>query len=197
MSSSPDPVSFAQLTPVAAPAPAPSVEAAASKAHALIAAAEAEADRIRSAAFASGFEAGREEIRAELQPSVAALMSVIESVRTLEAEMADRVEPQAVELAIQVAERVVAGTIAVEPARVLDVIRGALRTMVERERLSVLVNPEDLPFVREAMPEVEVHEERRVSRGGAIVRTHLGEVDASIETKLARAHEALVAELAS
>jgi flagellar assembly protein FliH len=61
--------------------------------------------------------------------------------------------------------------------------------------VTVLVNPSDVELVREALPELDVHEERRVSRGGAVVRTSLGEVDASIETKLARAREAMLEEL--
>ena len=39
--------------------------------------------------------------------------------------------------------------------------------------------------------------ERRVTRGGAIVRTAEGEVDATLETKLARAREVLEDELAA
>jgi flagellar assembly protein FliH len=37
----------------------------------------------------------------------------------------------------------------------------------------------------------DVQAERRVGRGGAIVRTTEGEVDASVATKLARAREVL------
>jgi flagellar assembly protein FliH len=40
-----------------------------------------------------------------------------------------------------------------------------------------------------------VQAERRVARGGAIVRTVEGEVDATLQTKLTRAREALEAEL--
>jgi flagellar assembly protein FliH len=200
MSSSPSPVDFEQLTPVASAEPAPSLETAAVKARALVAAAEAEAERIRSEAFAAGhaagFAAGRTEAAASLAPTATAIASVLEDVRRHEAELSDRVESQAVELAVQVAERVVAASIEASPSRVLDVVRGALRTMVERERVTVLVNPEDLALIRDALPDLEVHEERRVSRGGAIVRTSLGEVDASVETKLARAREALLEELA-
>jgi flagellar assembly protein FliH len=200
MSLSPNPVDFEQLTPVAPPEPAPSLESASRQARALLATAEAEAARIRSEAFATGhaegFAQGRADAVVELAPTAEAVGSVLSGVRVLEAETADRVESQAVSLAMLVAERVVAATISVEPARVLDVVRGALRTMIERERVTVLVNPDDLPFIREALPDVELHEERRVTRGGAIVRTSLGEVDASVETKLARAHEALLAELA-
>jgi flagellar biosynthesis/type III secretory pathway protein FliH len=101
----------------------------------------------------------------------------------------------------------VAGAVEVEPERVLDVIRGALRALVERERVVIQVNPEDLAIVREGLDElagslggmehVEVQEERRVARGGAVVRTSVGEVDAKIRTKLDRAQAAVEAQLRS
>jgi len=206
MSSSPDAaagraVDFGQLTPVAAPEPAPDLHQAAQKARQLVAAAEAEAERIRSearmAGHAEGFDAGRAESLAEMAPTVAAVAEVLAGVCELEASHADRVEAEAVELSVRIAEKVVAGVVAVEPSRVLDVVRGALRTMVERERVTVLVHPDDVALLREAMPDLDVHEERRVTRGGALLRTAYGEIDATLETKLSRAHEAVVAELSA
>ena len=204
MSSSPEagaavPVDFGQLTAVAPPEPAPSLEQAALTARRLVAAAEAEADRIRTeardAGFSDGFAAGREAALAEMAPVAHAADATFGAVRALEAEYADRVEKQAVELAMHVAEKVVAGVVAVEPERVLDVVRGALRTMIERERITVLVHPDDVEPLRHGMPDLDVHEERRVTRGGAIVRTAYGEIDATLETKLARAREAILEEL--
>jgi flagellar biosynthesis/type III secretory pathway protein FliH len=201
MATDPVTVDFGQLTPSAAHKPAPSLEHAALKARALVAAAEAEADRIRlearSAGHAEGFAAGREDALQEMAPTVQAALETLAAVHALEGDHADRVEQQAVELAMQVAERVVAGTVAVEPARVLDVVRGALRTLVERERVTVLVHPDDVELLREGFPDLEVYEERRVRRGGAIVRTAYGEIDARLETKLDRARETIVKELAS
>jgi flagellar biosynthesis/type III secretory pathway protein FliH len=194
-------VDFGQLTPVVQPKPELSYEEAARTARSLVAAAEAEADRIRSeartAGHADGFAAGRAEALAEMAPSVAAIDEVLASVRELESSHADRVEGRAVELAVSIAEKVVAGAISVSPERVLDVVRGALRTMIERERVTVLVNPADVPLLREAMPDLDVHEERRVARGGALLRTAQGEIDATLDTKLSRAREAVVAELSS
>jgi flagellar assembly protein FliH len=214
MSSSPDAavdVDFGPLTPVAPPEPAPSLEQAALNARRLVAAAEAEADRIRDEARAAGrtegLAAGRAEALAQAAPSLSAAAEALTAVRALEADLAERVEAQAVELALQVAERVVAGTIAVAPERLLDVVRGALRTIIERERVTLLVHPEDLDLMREGVAEVtgalggiehiEVQEERRVARGGAILRTRVGEVDARIETKLARVRSAVEKELSS
>jgi flagellar assembly protein FliH len=207
MSSSPSAVDFAQLTPVAPVEPAPSLEGAARQARELVAAAEAEADRIRSDAFAAGHADGRAEALAQLAPVAEAFGSALDSLRELEASTADRIERPAVELAVAMAERVVAGTIAAEPARLLDIVRGALRTIVEREHVTVLVHPDDLDLMRSGIADVvgslggiehvEVQEERRVGRGGAILRTSFGEVDARVGTKLARVRDAMSAELSS
>jgi flagellar biosynthesis/type III secretory pathway protein FliH len=203
---------FEQLAP---PAPdqqrIPSMGEAASQARKIVAAAEAEAERIRTEAaqqgHAAGFEAGRAEARADLAPVVAAVSEAVEQLRDKQEHAADAVERQAVVLAVEIAEKVVAGAIAVEPERVLDVVRGALRAIVERERLVIQVNPDDLGLVTEGMEElagslggiehVDVQEERRVPRGGATVRTSVGEVDARISTKLERAREAVEAQLGS
>jgi flagellar assembly protein FliH len=42
---------------------------------------------------------------------------------------------------------------------------------------------------------LEAQGERRVSRGGAVLRTPVGELDARLETQLARAREVLQREL--
>ena len=128
--------------------------------------------------------------RRRSSPAVQALHAAAEALAAERGALADQVEARAVELALELAEKVVAGAIAAQPERVLDVVRGALRCLVERERVIVLVNPEDLDLVRGAIDDlaaelggiehVEVQEERRVGRGGAIVRTTASEVDASI-----------------
>lgn len=182
-----------------------------SRAEALVAAAQQEAHAIREQArregYAEGMVAGRAELRELGEPAVQALSEAIERVRELEAQACDAVESQAAVLAVDIAEKVVAGAIAVEPERVLDVVEGALRAIVERERLVIQVNPDDLAIVREGLDEltgslggidhVEVHEERRVPRGGAVIRTVVGEIDATIRTKLERAREAVKQELGS
>jgi flagellar assembly protein FliH len=181
---------------------------------AVVAAARAEADAIREQARAEGLAIGRaegaaavvEEARTHLQPAAQALRDAADAVAALQAEAAERTEHRAVELAIELASKVVAGAIEVQPERVLDAVRGGLRCLVERERIQVMVNPDDLALVREAMDDlaaelggiehVEVQEERRVARGGALVRTNDVEIDGSLETKLERAREVVMAELA-
>jgi flagellar assembly protein FliH len=193
---------FMALEPLAPPV-TPANEAAAVMD--VLAEARAEAERLREAARAEGFAAGRADAVAALEPALAALTQAVADVHAQQVEAADQLERRAVELGLVLARKIIGGALEVEPERVLEAVTGALRGIVERERVTVLVNPDDLEIVREAMDNLkaslggiehcEVQAERRVGRGGCIVRTPVGDVDARVETKLERAGEVVAAAL--
>jgi len=171
-----------------------------------LAAAQAELELLRVAAHNEGYAAGRAEALALVTPAVAALGEAAAALDAERVAIADRLEEEALDLALAIAERVVAGTIAVEPSRVIEAVRGALRGITDRSRITVLVNPDDLHLVRGAadgligqlggIEHLDVQAERRVGRGGAVVRHPEGEVDAMIATKLERARELVESQLA-
>ena len=172
---------------------------------AALAKAEADAAALRAEARDDGLREGRDEALVALTPALEALNQAAEAMRADQLARADRLEAHAVDLALFLAEKVLGGAIAVQPELVVESVRGALRGIVERERVTVLVHPDDLELVREAMDGVraslggiehcEVQAERRVARGGAVVRTPVGDVDARVETKLERASEVVAAAL--
>jgi len=186
---------FEQLEP---PAPAPWEDAVADDVAAIAAAAHRDG-------FARGYEDGAAQARAALVPAAAALADALAQVETLRDGAVEALEREAVGLALELAEKVLAGALAVQPERVLDSVRGALRRLADREHIVIAVNPEDLPLVREATADlvaklggierVEVQAERRVGRGGAIVRTEVGEIDGTVGAKLESARRAVEAEL--
>lgn len=183
--------------------------AARNEAEALLASARAEADGIRDLAcaegHAQGYAAGREEALAQAAPAVQALAEALVQAQAERERVTDDMEEAAVGLALQIADKALTGAITARPERVVDVVRGALRCLVERERVTILVHPEDLEFVRESVDSlvrqlggiehIEVQEERRVQRGGAIVRSTTGEIDARLQTKLDRAREIIQREI--
>ncbi|WP_028057377.1 FliH/SctL family protein [Candidatus Solirubrobacter pratensis] len=170
-----------------------------------LAQARADAEQLREAAWAEGYAAGRAEAMSALEPALAALADAVAGIKAEQVAATERLERSAVELGLALAEKVLAGVLAVEPERVVESVRGALRGLVERERITVLVNPADLELVAGAMEElraslggiehVVVEAERRVARGGCVVRTQDGDVDAGVDTKLARAREVIEQEL--
>ena len=195
---------FAPLEPVAPPpsaGPAPSAAAAEPPRPAI------DVDRIRAEAHAEGYAQGAADARSVVEPAAQALHAAAAELIALRESLCDQTERSAVELALRIAEQAVQGAIAAQPERVLDTVRGALRRLVERERVILLVAPDDLELVREHADEViaelggvehlEVQADRRVGRGGAMVRTGEAEVDATLETKLSRAREVIEEELSA
>ena len=192
--------------PVTVAAPAPS-ESGPDAVLSALAAAEAQAEAMRAAAREEGLREGREEALAALAPALEALNQAVEGMQMEQIARAERLEAHAVDLGLFLAEKVIGGALAVEPALIVEAVRGALRGIVERERVTVLVHPDDLELVRDAMDDIraslggiehcEVQADRRVSRGGAVVRTPDGDVDARVETKLTRAREVVEHALSS
>lgn len=158
-------------------------------------------EEARERGHGEGFAAGQQQGREQLEPVIAAMIEALAGIEQERDEVSAAVEQAAVELALKIAEQVLAGQLEADPTVVVDIVRGALRRLVDRERVTVLVNPEDLELLREMAPTLvaelggiehcEVQSERRVGRGGAIVRTAEGEIDATIQTKLDRVRETL------
>ena len=177
----------------------------------LIAQATAEAESIRELARSEGRREGcaegRREALAEISIAALALGEAIQGVERLREELSAELERDAVELAFALTAQILAGALDAEPERVVDVVRGALRRIAERRRITILVDPKDLEIVSGAIGELraqtggielcEIQSDRRIGRGGAIVRTAEGEVDLSIDTQLERAREIVQAELQS
>jgi flagellar assembly protein FliH len=198
------------LDPTAAPPPAPAQMqrvAAQPSPQDIVAQAYAEAEAIRAQAREDGFTAGLQAAHAELATAAEALAAALQSVADMRGEIADHVERGAIALGLRIAEQALGAAVEVDPDRVVDAVRGALRRLTERDRVTILVNPADMDTVRAATTDLmarlggiescDVQAERRVSRGGAVVRTVEGDVDSTLETKLARAREVLLAELSS
>lgn len=165
----------------------------------------AEAAAARDAGHQAGYAAGLAEAQEQMAAGIAALAAAAAEVGLERERVSSAVETAAVELGLRIAEQALGAAVEARPEAVVDVVRGALRRLVERDRVTILVNPEDLDLVRDAsdalMAELggiehcDVQVERRVARGGVIVRTIEGEVDATLSTKLARARETLAEEL--
>ncbi len=121
--------------------------------------------------------------------------------RAMEDEARDGVVQLALELASRVIKRVVSGN----PEAVVDQVRAAIGLVMESTRVVVLVHPDDLAVVELAWPmlierlgkaeRATLRGDETVGRGGCVVRTGergQGTIDARIQTQLDRLAEALL-----
>jgi flagellar assembly protein FliH len=163
-------------------------------------------EQARVEGHAAGYAAGTEQARAEAEPLLASIAAAARSVADTREELAETLTAQAGELALLTAEHIIAGAIAAEPQRITDVVRGALRRLSDRHRVTVLVNPEDLELLSGSVKalqaelggieNLDVHADRRIARGGAIAQTVYGEIDVTIGAQLQTAREIVAAALA-
>ncbi len=158
-------------------------------------AAEAQREAELRAAHGAGYEEGVAAGRAEVSGAARALAAAAAELQEARGRAAEDAEPVAVELALQIAAKVLAGALEARPELVLDVVRGALRRLTEPLPATLLVNPDDADLVRDSLAELntehgaelKVRAERRVERGGCVVSTKAGEIDAQVSAQLERA----------
>src|SRR5436190_12713505 len=90
------------------PAPPVLAEDAADVVMETLAQARAEAEQLREAARAEGFAAGHAEAMGSLEPALAALAEAVSGMELAQVEASERLERQAVELGLALAEKVLA-----------------------------------------------------------------------------------------
>jgi flagellar assembly protein FliH len=177
----------------------------------VLSAVRAEAEQIRAQAWAAGEAEGRAAglaaARADAGPALAALASSAQAIAALRTQVLEELEADAVEMALRLAEQILAGVLSVQPERVIDVARNALRHLAERRRVTLVVNPDDMELVSECVEQLQselggiehlgVQSDRRVARGGALARTDTGDIDAGIDVQLGRARELVADALAA
>jgi flagellar assembly protein FliH len=175
----------------------------------VLSAAYADADQIRQQARATGEAEGRAAgmaaARDEMEPALQAMAGAVAALEVVREDLIAQLENDAVTLALQLAEQIVAGAIEVAPERVIEIAGVALRRIRDRRHVTLVVNPSDLDHISHSVAalraelggieQLNVQSDRRVGRGGVLARTDEGEVDASIETQLARVKEIVAAEL--
>ena len=156
------------------------VASARTRAAAIVAGAEA----AREAARREGFEAGRQE-------GLAQVTELLARARAATSEQTAAAENDLRTLAVRIAEKILARELALAPGAVVDIVRAALAAAANRTPLVVRVHPDDVEIVRAARPELTVHAEPAVARGGCLVDTEVGTIDARLDVQLAAIERAL------
>ena len=118
---------------------------------------------------------------------------VIHSLKQMLPQIAREMESALIELALESAKKIVSG-VKIDAKMVETVVREALTQVQDTSEVSIRLHPEDLMLLRkhkspllEGLPEtgpLRFAASEDVSRGGCIVQTRFGLIDAQRETKL-------------
>ena len=152
--------------------------------------AEAELARLREAARAEGYAEGLAAGRVEGEQACGRMKQLAESFGNTLDNFDFRLADMVLELALDVARQVVAGELAARPERILDVVNLALKQMAETSREArLLLNPDDAALVRPHLDQVldknrlRIVEDVRIVRGGCLIETSQGDLDATLPAR--------------
>ena len=149
-----------------------------------------ECARLRETARAEGYAEGVAAGRAEIDANAVRMRQLAESFSSTLDNLDFRLADMVLELALDVARQVVAGELSVRPERLLDVVNLALKQMAETSRESrLLLNPDDAALVRPHLEGVldksrlRIVEDARIVRGGCLIETSQGDLDATLPAR--------------
>lgn len=145
-------------------------------------------------------QAQAEQAAQELASAVAALEEIARQLADPLINAADELEPELLLLATTLARRVIMAELNTRSELVEGVLHQALQRLPSRHMpVQVRVNPEDLAVVETY---AEAHDERiqwvadaELTRGGCLIEAGPSRIDATIETRLAQAIDAVWGEL--
>ena len=144
-----------------------------------------------------GFEIGEKKAAKKAER----LEAVLNQIQQLKQNLIKQTEKELLDMVFKIAEKVVHTQINYGTNAITDTIIHAIRIAAEKSRITLRVNPEDYEFVERLRPEIfsqfkelktmTVNSDASVTRGGCLLETARGNVDASIETQLEKLSQAI------
>lgn len=141
---------------------------------------------------------GREIGKAEMTGMLSAAAAQAERLR-------QRAGDQMIQLATQMAARILEEELACRPERIQLLARKALKEAKWAQWVRIKANPEDIEMLEKGkkefltflsnVNELSISADPKVPRGGCIVETDAGEVDATLETQVSAMYRSLKKEL--
>jgi len=163
---------------------------------------EKERKEAETAGFAAGREAGYAEGRAEVQRLVERAHQILERAQEKRAEILAETEQQIVDLVLLIARKVIKIISENQRNVVVSNVVQALRKVKGRGDIIIRVNVDDLKLTTEhtkdfiqlieGVKNIQVVEDSSVDRGGCIIETDFGEIDARISSQLAELEQKIL-----
>lgn len=145
-------------------------------------------------ARSAGYRQALDEGAAALVSAADALSQALNEVTRLRASLLKNSTEDMVQLVMAISEQVIGAEVATRPEFVFDTLKSALQNALKADEYEVRVHPDDLAQVVEHKPlflaavsglrELRFGADAKISRGGCIVESRLGQVDATIDSRL-------------
>lgn len=141
--------------------------------------------------YQKGFEEGQRTEKEKLDGALNALQRIFEEFALLRQSLYNEAEMAIVKLSLSIARKLLDREIAVNPDSVLSVARCALRKVVDPTKIKIRINPSDIKTVENHKDDIlgqlgknsaiRIESDGTIQRGGCIIETSFGDIDAQID----------------
>lgn len=141
--------------------------------------------------YEEGFKKGEAAAREEFKPFLETIEGLISDLSGFRKNMYDKVEREMIEMVVSLAKKVIHFEFSTRDDAVQEMIRLAVQSVLDRESMVIKINPADKGYAESFRPELhhlfgeikniifEAHS--GVERGGCVVESNFGVIDARIE----------------
>lgn len=155
--------------------------------------------------FSKGEQAGMELGQKRFEPILRGFQQALLELERIKKDLCLQAEKETVELALAIAKTVVCHEVHTNRSVVVHVIREALKNAVDLEHIKIRMNPIDLELISGSghqllnpsgeIEKIAFEEDETIQRGGCVIETNFGDIDARIERQLRVVEEVLRSEL--
>jgi flagellar biosynthesis/type III secretory pathway protein FliH len=159
---------------------------------------------VHAGAQQQGYNDGLARAQAEVQAQLVEALAAVTAAQNERHRFAQEQEQALADLALKIARKVIGAHLEADPAIVARIVESTVGDLEPTTSLKVRVHPEDVHFVEQSRAElermvagpgtIEILGDLAVERGGVVLESPVGEVDARIETKLAVLETAFAAQ---
>ncbi len=149
--------------------------------------------------YKEGHDKGSEDGLKEATSLMESLIEAVDSLKNVRRSFYEKSEKEMVDLVSRTVAEIVYRETSEGGDIIADVIRNAVKDLHTKQFIKIRLNPVDMEIAQKLEDEliksidevegVEMKEDPAVSPGGCIIESNIGELDATVETRLKAMHE--------
>ena len=148
-----------------------------------------------------GLDAAKQQMSAQLQQTCDQCNAMVAAAEQEARQILQEAEPKIIELVMAISRKVIIDEVETRPAVVLELVRGALARVRDQNQIIIHVSPDDYEFIMQsrrilqsvvgAEQTLTVTADAVLGKGGCLIETSFGTVEAGIDTQLDSIHRVL------
>ena len=148
-----------------------------------------------------GLDAAKQQMAAQLQQTCDQCNAMVATAEQEARQILQEAEPKIIELVMAISRKVITDEVETRPTVVLELVRGALARVRDQNQIIIHVSPDDYEFIMQSRRTLQavvgaeqtltVTADAVLGKGGCLIETSFGTVEAGIDTQLDSIHRVL------